>query len=119
MSKTDSYQHLLYELTAVIREDVGMGEALAMQFADTICCGLARRNPGAYIYVPAVSIEQRRAMHAAIAAEFNGRNLEEICQRYGVSKTTVYKACAAPARGLAGKRQLENAEFGRQSNTKK
>lgn len=92
--KTDAYLHLLHELTATIRDEVGMGEALAMQFADVICSGLARRNPGTYIYVPAASRMERRALYSAIANEFNGRNLDEVCRRYGVSKTTVYKACA-------------------------
>lgn len=96
--KTDAYLHLLHELTATIRDEIGMGEALAMQFADAICSGLARRNPGAYVYVPAASREERNALSEAIASEFNGRNLDDVCRRYGVSKTTVYRACASRAK---------------------
>lgn len=109
MSQSPSYQSLLAEMVDVIRKDVGMGEALAIQFADIICSGLSRRNPSTYIYVPAVFVEQRRAMYAAIAAEFNGRNLREICHRYGVSKTTVYRARTL-INGPLKKREDENLQ---------
>lgn len=92
--KADAYVHLLHELTAVIRDDVGMGEMLAMQFADVICCGLARRNPGTHVYIPSVSSQERDALELAIAAEFNGRNIDAVCRRFGVSRSTVYRACA-------------------------
>jgi len=43
-------------------------------------------------YWPAATPEDRRSRDAAIRAEFNGRNLLEVCRRYGVSPATVYRA---------------------------
>jgi len=43
-------------------------------------------------YWPTATPEDRRARDAAIRTEFNGRNLRDVCRRYGVSPATVYRA---------------------------
>lgn len=99
MSKiVDSYQHLLYDLTATLREDLGYPEAFAMLISDGICEGLARRHGRSEFYIPTSPKERRDAMYQAIYMEFNGDNMFAVCKKYGISQTTVYRAIAEAAR---------------------
>lgn len=52
-------------------------------------CGHA----GTDYYLPHLNTQTREERNARIRAEFNGTNLREICRRYAVGKTTVYRAC--------------------------
>lgn len=44
---------------------------------------------GSEVYVPVFN--QRPTRDAAIRAAFNGRNLVQVCQQFGVTPTTVYR----------------------------
>ena len=39
-------------------------------------------------YIPA---EDREGRDAAIRAEFNGRNRDDVCRKFGISKSQFYK----------------------------
>lgn len=59
-------------------------------------------------------IQQRRELekemvYRRIFREFNGGNVQELTQRYGVSKTTVYKIVKEKREEMAKKRRQEKA----------
>lgn len=79
---------LLAEITAIVREDVGLGDLLADTVATAITNGLRRRMGGQERYIPA---EDKRARNEQIRAEFNGRNRDEILKKYNISKPRLYQ----------------------------
>lgn len=84
----DAAVALLYEMTAIVREEIGMNELFAAQIAEAITRGLRKKLGGAEIYIPA---PDRRARDAAIRCEFNGTNRDEICRKYHISKSRLYQ----------------------------
>jgi Mor family transcriptional regulator len=80
------------EIAEIVREEIGMKPDLASLFASRIVTGLQRRRAGDELYVPAgIGSDQRATRDADIRANFNGRNLEIFCTRYGISRALVYK----------------------------
>lgn len=79
------------ELIIGIQLATGMNGEFAERFADSLLGIMRKRNGGREIYIPAPDNSER---DAAIKREFNGRNLEEVMRRYGVSRSTVYRACS-------------------------
>lgn len=79
---------LVYEVADIMRVDGGEKEPRASVLAQIVIDGLRRRVGGASIYVLAPS---RRTRNIAIRKMFNGSNLKEVCQKFQVSKTTVYR----------------------------
>ena len=61
------------------------GEALA----DFVVDWIRRHWSGDRISIP--KIDERVERNAAIRREFHGSNISEICERYGVSRATVYR----------------------------
>ena len=86
----DSASWLRRELIAVVREDIGMVEALAVQVADLMLVGIRKRMGGREIWIPA---PDKASRDEQIRAAFNGRNLPEVMRQFGVCKATVYRAC--------------------------
>lgn len=84
----DAALQLERDFIEIVRNEIGMHEALASPFAQALVRGLRRRLGGSELWIPAPSKEER---NAAIRREFNGKNLEEVCRRHGVSSTTVYR----------------------------
>ena len=84
----DSAVMLQYEMTAIVREEIGMTEHFASQISAAIVQGLRKRFSAQEIYIPAPSKAER---NAAIKRDFNGQNRDEICRRYGVSRSTLYE----------------------------
>lgn len=84
----DAAVALLYEMTAIVREEIGMNELFAAQIAEAITRGLRRRMGGDYHYIPA---PDKAARDAAVRADFNGQNRDEVCRRHGISKTQFYR----------------------------
>ena len=80
-------------IAAGLREFAGMSETAAANLAHDICCGAARQgHAGEEYYLPALHTLTRAQRNEAIRREFNGSNLKEIRKKYGVGKTTVYRA---------------------------
>lgn len=80
---------LLHEFTVIVQEETGLKDLFAAQVAEAILRGLRRRRGGEEVYIPA---EDRSARDDAIRRAYNGRNMEEVMARYGVSRATVYRA---------------------------
>ena len=85
----DAAVQLEHDFIAIVREEIGMHEALAAIVAQALVRGLRRRNGGQSIWIPAPDKSQR---DAAIRREFMGaRNLKEIMAKYGISRSRVYQ----------------------------
>lgn len=71
-----------------------MPAALAHLLAtEIIRAAAARGHAGSDYYLPHLNTLTRAERNTRIRAEFKGNNLREICRKYGVGKTTVYRAC--------------------------
>lgn len=86
----DSQIELLYEMTEIVREEIGLNECFATQIAEAIVRGMRRKYGAQEIYVPA---PDKRERDAAIRRDFNGTNLEEVMRAHGVGRATVYRVC--------------------------
>lgn len=84
----DAAIQLERDFVDIVREEIGMSEGFANLFAQALVRGLRRRLGGQDIYIPA---PDRSARDAAIRREFNGRNLDELMRRYGVSRRRIYQ----------------------------
>lgn len=87
-AREDGAIALQFELTSIVRDEIGMNEHFASQIAEALLRGLRRRMGGQEIYIPAQDL---RVRDRAIRAEFNGRNRDELCRRYEVSRTRLYE----------------------------
>jgi Mor family transcriptional regulator len=84
----DNAAALMFELTHIVSEEIGFNELFASQVAEALVRGLRKRMGGREIYIPA---PDKTARDAAIRAEFNGRNMPEVCKKYGLSAPAIYK----------------------------
>ena len=91
----DSIVMLQYEMTTIVREEVGFTEQFASQIAEALVRGLRRRLGAQYIYIAAPSKAER---NAAIRREFDGTNRESICRKYGISRTRLYEIVGTSAK---------------------
>ena len=90
--------HLVYEVADIMRVNAGEQEPRASVLAQIVVNGLRHRMGGGTIYIMAPS---RVARNKGIRAMFNGKNLKEVCAKFNVQKTTVYKL-ARPCKIKAG-----------------
>lgn len=77
----------LQDIRAVLVE-LGHAEHSARDMARALFGGLQRLRGGMEHYIPA---EDREGRDAAIRAEFNGRNRDDVCRKFGISKSQFYK----------------------------
>lgn len=84
----DAAVALRHDVVLIVREEIGLNESFAIMVADAIVRGLQKLCGGGELYIPAPNKSER---DAAIRREFNGKNLREVCNRYGVSKTRLYE----------------------------
>lgn len=82
---------LLYIITAALQHEMGMPERDASRIAEGMLRWMAPQVGGDVLYCPKTLASDRIARDEAIRREFNGRNREEVCQRYGVSKSRLYQ----------------------------
>ncbi len=75
-------------LTAALSRWEGMDERAASIFADKLAAEVRRETGGREIYVPAINRDLRDAQ---IRHEFNGQNIDEMCRRYGLSRSSIYR----------------------------
>lgn len=83
----DAAATLHHAITLALQKHVGMNESFAASFATEILRGLRESMGGDYTYIPA---PDRTARNAAIRAEFNGRNQDELCRKYSISRSRLY-----------------------------
>jgi len=88
---------LANEITTILREKVGYHEQFAAPIAEAIVHGLTERRGGDLLYVPNGKRDLRKLSdrNAAIRREFNGLNRRELCDKYGISKPTLYRVVGA------------------------
>jgi Mor family transcriptional regulator len=79
---------LLFEVTCIVREEIGYNDQFADQIAAAITRGLSRRLGAKHIYIPA---PDKRDRDEQIRKEFNGRNHDEIMSKYGIGRTRIYQ----------------------------
>ena len=66
----------------------GMADGEAAWVAREVETRVRERYGGRRVYIAAPTREER---NAAIRKEYNGRNRDEICRRWGISRTTLYR----------------------------
>lgn len=80
-------------ISAGLQEFCQMPPHAAADLAKAIAIAAARLgHAGNEYYLPALHTLTRAERNAKIRSEFNGQNLIYICRKYGVGKTTVYRA---------------------------
>ena len=84
----DTVLLLRSEFTAIIREQVGMPEAVAAQVADAVVRGMRLRYGTQRIYIPAADKSERDAL---VRKEFKGTNAGEVCRKHGISRPSLYR----------------------------
>ena len=83
---------LRWRISKAIRNKAGfLNEQFSEQLAGAVLEELQAEFGGDYAYIPA---HDKEARNDAIRREFNGRNREELCERYGVSRTVFYRIVA-------------------------
>lgn len=97
----DQAVQLTQEMSCILIDVLSRDEALINRLAAALVDGLRSRLGGADVYIPA---PDKSARNAAIRAEFNGRNMQEICRRYDVKPSTVYRIVGA----LASAERVQN-----------
>lgn len=93
MSYHDPAEWLKGGIARCLRERFGWEAERADQAAEAAVDHLQSEYGGDRIYIPARS---KAARNAAIRREFNGRNLPDICVRYGLSPARVYQIVNQP-----------------------
>lgn len=69
-----------------------MQPAAAADLARAIARAAAKLgHAGSEYYLPALHSMTRTERNDAIRREFNGRNLADVCRKYGVHRATVYR----------------------------
>ena len=86
----DAAVQLEYDFVRIVREEIGMHEAMASIFAQALVRGLRRNLGGQELYIPA---PDKRARDAAIRREFVGTNVDEVMARHNISRARVYQIC--------------------------
>lgn len=88
-SSRDQAAELLHsEISAIVREEVGMHDAFASHIAAAIVRGLRRRNGAQQLYIPAPDKIER---NAEIYNRFVGSNARELMAEFGISKARLYQ----------------------------
>jgi Mor family transcriptional regulator len=88
----DRYVYLRSMFTRIVRNGAETGERTAEQVADAILSGLMAEVGGQRIYIPSEATWRLR--RAAIKQAFDGANIIDLCSRFGVSRSTVYRDLA-------------------------
>lgn len=82
------------EVADIVREEIGMHEGFANDLAAAIVRGLRKKYGGqtlgakGSIYIPA---PDKSARNAAVRAEFNGTNADEVCRKHDISRSRLYQ----------------------------
>lgn len=89
---------LLAVLTGGLQAELSLAEEEAIRVARGMVRWIAPFAGGDVLYVPKAREIERAARNAAILREFNGRNRDEICGRYGIARSTFYQVISGKRR---------------------
>lgn len=86
----DAAVQLERDFVDILREEVGMGEREACEFARPLVRGLRKRMGGAELWIPA---PDKAARNEAIRREYHGtkESLRDVMRRHNVTRSTVYE----------------------------
>jgi Mor family transcriptional regulator len=85
--KQDIKASTLSELTGMVQRLLGVDEREALRLASALYTDMRRQWYGRHmVFHQLTAAEQAPAIRAA----WNGCNMAEVCERFGVSKSTVY-----------------------------
>lgn len=90
----DRSMNLLYLLTGALQHEMQIPERDAFRLARGLSRWMGKVAGGDVLYCPKTSDADRADRDEAIRREFNGRNRQEVCDRYGISKTRLYEILA-------------------------
>jgi Mor family transcriptional regulator len=82
---------LVGQMTDILRDRLALQDPWATAMAQEIVQGLSAKFGGALVYVPC---PDRKARDERIRQVFNGTNLQEVCDQFGLSRTAVYRICS-------------------------
>jgi Mor family transcriptional regulator len=80
------------DMTDILRDRLAVQDPWATAMAQEIVAGMRDRFGGDDVYVP---IPDRNARNERIRAMFNGRNVAELCEQFGLKRAMVYRICGA------------------------
>ncbi|WP_022949535.1 Mor transcription activator family protein [Methylohalobius crimeensis] len=87
-TQADAAVELRNILTQAVCQAFDLSETAALSLAERIADNVFTLAGGSELYIPKLD---RRHRQAAILAEFNGRNVDELSRRYGISKRQIYR----------------------------
>lgn len=76
------------DFRVILTDSAGFESDYADHLARVILAGLQERRGAGEHYLPAADKAER---NARIREEFNGRNRDEICAKYGIGKSQLYE----------------------------
>lgn len=89
-SKAIDCPPLVGQMTDILRERLAVQDPWATAMAQEIVQGLSAKFGGAMFYVPR---PDRQSRDERIWQMFNGTNINEVCEQFGLSRTHVYRIC--------------------------
>lgn len=99
----DAAAQLEQDLVEIVREEMGMHERQAYEFAAALVRGMRKRYGGERLgtkglYIPAPSKAER---NEAIRREYTGANGPEVMRRHGIKRSRLFEIVAARPPGAA------------------
>ena len=82
---------LVGQMSDILRDRLALQDPWATAMAQEIVQGLSAKFGGALVYVPR---PDRGSRDEHIRLMFNGANIQQVCEKFGLSKAQVYKICA-------------------------
>ncbi len=76
-------------MTRSICRSLGIGETVAGSVMDSLISDMRQCHGGAEFYIP-VAVKKTDVVDAVRAA-FTGTNAQEVCDRFGIGRTTLYR----------------------------
>lgn len=80
-------------LARILRERVGLNERYAAQMAEDILRGLQETFGGDKLHIP--KRLPRAVRDRAVREAFNGKNREEVCEAFAISRSLFYSIIGA------------------------
>lgn len=85
----DRTEALREEIVRGIVDQLGVPEALAMPYADSILTYLQREYPGQRLYIPAPT--RQYDVQEIADALGRGASIARVCREHGISRPTLYR----------------------------
>ncbi|NKI97549.1 Mor transcription activator family protein [Rhizobacter sp. SG703] len=77
-------------MSDILRDRLAVQDPWATAMAEAIVQGLSAKFGGALVYVPR---PDRKSRDERIRLMFNGANLQQVCDQFGLSQRQVYRIC--------------------------